>query len=145
MSVNLQFIIRRAWCQCLLVLGVIAALVGTADNAFAAQSVQLTWNKSTTTNVASYKVYFGTQSRVYPNSVAFGVVTNATIPGLAAGVTYYFAVTAATTNGNESAFSNEAIYTTSNSTVGITLVVQSSTQALGAVQLTWTASTDSDV
>jgi len=80
----------------------------------AATSVPLAWNVSTNTNIGGYKIYYGPASRNYTNSVDVGNVTNTVIAGLAAGVTYFFAATTYDTTGVESAFSNEATCTTTN-------------------------------
>jgi hypothetical protein len=62
---------------------------------------------SALTNLAGYKVYWGTGSRSYPNTadVSGASSTSHTLalnPG-----TYFFAVTALDSSGNESAFSGE--------------------------------------
>jgi hypothetical protein len=80
----------------------------------AATTVPLAWNVSTNANIGGYKIYFGPASRTYTNAVDVGNVTNTVIAGLAAGTTYYFAATTYDTAGVESAFSNEATYTTTN-------------------------------
>jgi len=77
---------------------------------FADQSVVLTWNPSPDANVAGYKIYYGGASLTYTNSVLPGNVTNVTILGLTEGATYYFAATTVDAAGDESEFSNEAIY-----------------------------------
>jgi fibronectin type 3 domain-containing protein len=124
---------------------VIAGLVALVGRLDAAQSVELTWTPSPGANVVGYKVYFGTQSRSYQNSVVFGTVSDVIIPGLASGMTYYFGVTAFDTNGEESVFcANEAVYTVPTSG-SIGLQVQASTQALQAAQVSWTASSESGV
>jgi hypothetical protein len=76
----------------------------------AAQSVILTWNPSTVPMVAGYKIYYGTASHHYTNTVIVGNVTTTTISGLAAGTTYFFAATTYDSVGDESAFSNEASF-----------------------------------
>ena len=78
--------------------------------ALASQSVTLTWVPSTDTAVAGFKVYYGPATQTYTNSLTLGLVTNVTVDGLVEGATYYFAATTYGTNGNESGFSNEAIY-----------------------------------
>lgn len=77
-------------------------------------STILTWTAPTTnvdgtslTNLAGYKVYYGTASGNYATSVDVGNVTTYTVTGLSSGTTYYFAVTAYNTNSGESGFSNE--------------------------------------
>jgi hypothetical protein len=78
----------------------------------ATQSVTLTWDSSDDPNVVGYKIYYGTASLDYTDSVMVGSVTNATITGLLDGTTYYFAATSLDSAGDESGFSNEAVFTT---------------------------------
>jgi hypothetical protein len=86
-------------------------------------SVTLGWDNSTDPTVGGYRVYYGVTSGLYPNSVTVGNVTTATIPGLASGVTYYFAVTTYNTSGMESPFSNEIIYVPGVPNIGLGAVV----------------------
>jgi len=86
----------------------LAALLGHVENSQAAQ-VRLEWNASSGTNVAGYKIYYGTQSRGYTNSVDAGNTTNYTVTGLQEGATYYFAVTAYDASRLESVYSDEVI------------------------------------
>ena len=79
--------------------------------ASAGRSVILAWKASDDTNVISYNAYYGTASRVYSQVVPTGKATAVTISGLAAGVTYYFAVTAVNAAGLESLPSSEVSYT----------------------------------
>ena len=71
----------------------------------------LSWSPSTTAGVVGYKIYIGTASGVYTQSVDVGNVTTYSVGGLTSGVVYYFAVTAYGANGNESAYSNEVTRT----------------------------------
>jgi hypothetical protein len=61
--------------------------------------------------VLGYRVYYGTASHTYIQSVGAGInagnATTFTVTGLTTG-TYYFAVTAYDAAGNESGFSVEA-------------------------------------
>jgi len=77
----------------------------------AGQSVTLTWNPGAAADVAGYKIYSGTASHIYSNVLPVGNTTNATLAGLVAGTTYYFAATTLDGAGNESSFSNETSYT----------------------------------
>ncbi len=83
--------------------------------AFASGSATLTWNSNTESDLAGYKIYYGTASRgsiTNPPSGYTNVIdlhntsTSYTINNLADG-TYYFAVTAYDTSNNESAYSAE--------------------------------------
>ena len=62
-------------------------------------------------NVAGYRLYYGPTSRIYTNSIDVGNTTSNKVSGLVNGSTYFFAVTAYTTAGVESAYSNEINYT----------------------------------
>jgi hypothetical protein len=77
--------------------------------AFATQSVTLSWNASADPTVAGYKIYYGTSSGVYPNSVDAGSATSVTITGLADGSTNYFAGTTYDSSNNESSYSSEIV------------------------------------
>lgn len=72
-------------------------------------NVKLAWDRSTSSDVVGYRIYYGIASGSYTNSVTVGSVTNYTISNLVNGVTYFFASKAYTTNGIESPFSNEAL------------------------------------
>ena len=72
-----------------------------------AASLQVSWNANTETNLAGYKVYYGTTSGTYDATVNVGNVTSYTIPSLSTGKTYYVAVTAYDTSSNESEKSTE--------------------------------------
>jgi regulation of enolase protein 1 (concanavalin A-like superfamily) len=90
--------------------GLIIALCATSFCARAATAT-LGWNASTSGGVAGYKVYQGTSSGNYTSSINAGNATQATASNLVSGTTYYFAVTAYTGAGAESAYSTEISYT----------------------------------
>jgi hypothetical protein len=69
--------------------------------------VTLTWDPNSEPDLAGYKVYVGESSRVYTLTLDVGNLATYTVTGLQAGHTYYFAVTAYDTSGNEGAFSTE--------------------------------------
>jgi len=73
-------------------------------------SATLLWNANSDSDLVGYKVYVGTQSGLYtfPGSpFTIGTVTSYTILNLPAGQTYFFALSAYDTYGNESPLSNE--------------------------------------
>ena len=88
--------------------------VATPSFVFGAQSVTFAWNPVTNANLAGYNIYYGSVSHSYTNVISVGNVTNATISGLVAGGTYYFAATTLSTSGLESGLSDEVSYTVPN-------------------------------
>jgi predicted RNase H-related nuclease YkuK (DUF458 family) len=143
MIVDCFSFIRSSRHFCSLILFVIVGL-GAGNFAHASQSVELTWTDSSSPEIVAYKVYFGTQSGQYDNSITFGDLADVLIPGLNSGQTYFFAVSAIDVNGNESPLSNETSYSVPGAS-SVQLDVQGTTSALNAAQLSWTASPDSDV
>ena len=65
-------------------------------------SLHLTWNGNTETDLAGYKVYYGTSPGSYGNPVVLGDVTEYELSGLEEGTLYYVALTAFDTSDNES-------------------------------------------
>ncbi len=88
---------------------------------FAAGSVVLAWDASPDATAVGYRIYYGVASGNYTNSATVGNVTNATLTGLADGVTYYFAAKAYNSIGDESIFSNETSYSVPGANVPPTL------------------------
>lgn len=78
-----------------------------------AEQVQLAWDAplqadgTPVSNVAGYKLYYGSQSGQYQTVVTVGLTTTYTVKNLSAGQTYHFAVKVYDSTGTESAFSNE--------------------------------------
>ncbi len=89
--------------------GILAALPSSL--AFGEGSVSLTWDRSAGTNIAGYRIHYGTTSHTYSNVIEAGTSTNATVSGLINGATYYFAATAYDTSNLESDYSTEVSYT----------------------------------
>lgn len=92
---------------------------GTSDvvGASGSNATTLSWNAPTTnadgtalTDLAGYKVYYGTSSGNYSLSVDIGNITGTVISSLESG-NWCFAVTAYDTSGNESAYSAETCKT----------------------------------
>ncbi len=73
-----------------------------------ADTATVSWQPNNEKDLAGYRVYHGTASRSYgaPEAVA-KTTTCCSFDGLAKGTTYYFAVTAVDTSGNESGYSAE--------------------------------------
>ncbi len=86
-------------------------LGGGAGRVSGAQSVVVSWDFSTTPDISAYRVYYGSQSGVYTNSVTvLGYLPEVPIENLKSGVTYYFAVQASDADGHNSALSEEISY-----------------------------------
>jgi VCBS repeat-containing protein len=89
---------------------VFAFLVGTSTKTHSAE-VTLGWNASTSAAVVGYILYHGDSSRDYNVHVDVENSTTYTFQDLLEGSTYFFAVTAYDTYGNESDYSAEVVYT----------------------------------
>ena len=83
----------------------ILAIAGIAQ----AATVQVTWNPNTEPDLAGYRLYVGEASGQYGEPVDVGNVTGHVMEITPQhGATYYFALTAYDTSGNESGYSDEA-------------------------------------
>ncbi|HTV43621.1 MAG TPA: Ig-like domain-containing protein [Candidatus Sulfotelmatobacter sp.] len=98
-----------------------------------AQSINLSWTPSTSTNVVGYNIYYGAVSGTYTNEISTGNVTNLTVSNLVFGATYYLTVAAVNNYGIQSALgspvscilSSDPSISITNATNG--MVVSSST------------------
>jgi Fibronectin type III domain len=87
-------------------------LSGSLSLAQTTQSVMLAWDTDTDPTVVGYNnLDYGTSSGSLTQTENVGNVSTATVPGLTAGETYYFAVTAYNAAGVNSAYSNEVSFT----------------------------------
>ena len=88
-------------------LAALAVLLSTLIPADAlAANVRLQWNPNSESDVSGYRVYFGTSSGSYSQSVNVGKVLDYTLSGLSAGQNYYFVATATNVSGIESIYSS---------------------------------------
>jgi hypothetical protein len=87
-----------------------------SENFALAGSATLQWNANSETDLAGYRIYYGTSARTgtdpktctlcgYATKVDVGKVTTYTVSNLTNNTTYYFSVSAYDTSNNESAFS----------------------------------------
>jgi hypothetical protein len=72
-----------------------------------AGSATLNWQPNGESDLAGYRVYYGTETRIYGPPLNVSTATEYSLNDLAEGMTYYFAVTALDTSGNESGYSIE--------------------------------------
>jgi len=85
--------------------GTPATEVATPTEPASARIVSLAWEPPAG-NIAGYNLYYGTSPGNYTNNLHVGLTPSYTLSGLSPG-TYYFAVTANDSFGNESDYSNE--------------------------------------
>jgi hypothetical protein len=89
----------------------------SANIVFAGSAI-LSWNANAESDLAGYKIYYGTAARTgtdpkscglcgYSTSVNVGNVRTYTISSLTNNTTYYFSVSAYDTSNNESTFSSQ--------------------------------------
>ena len=89
---------------------IFALVIFLISPAQAAPSVTLKWDPSRASDVAGYRLYYGTSSRAYTQKLDIGSNTATLVSNLAEGRTYFFAVTAYNAAA-ESSPSNEVSYT----------------------------------
>jgi len=89
---------------------------GNATNATSttAGTATLAWDAVTDPGLQGYRVYYGTLAGTYLQSPGQGLPvgngkTTYQVTGLSTGATYYFAVTAYDSQGDESPYSNEVL------------------------------------
>ena len=75
-----------------------------------ADTAVVSWSPNTETDLAGYKIYYGTSSGAYDDALDVGNETSFAVNGLVKGTVYFFAVTAYDFSGNESGFSREVVY-----------------------------------
>ncbi len=78
-----------------------------AQSIYTEGGLTLAWDANKETDLAGYKLYYGTESGVYGEPVVLEAITQYTLKGLEIGVTYYLVLTAFDTFNNESDYSVE--------------------------------------
>ncbi len=105
-----------------------------------AASVTLTWQRNQEPDIAGYKIFYGTRSGRYTNSITIDDTANQplersyTVDGLQEGATYYFAIKAFDLAGQEGVFSDEI-----SKTIPVSTVISKSA---GTVSGAWYTSQD---
>jgi chitinase len=109
--------ISRIWVYSLeITICLIAGIIATS--VFAAQ-VTLAWDPNSESDLAGYRIHYGTASGSYSVHIDVHNVTTYTVTGLTNGQTYYLAATAYDSAGNESGYSNQVNYTVPTATNGV--------------------------
>ena len=103
--------LARCFCATLFITLLHTATLGQAATSQAyLYNLNLEWNPSSSPGISGYRIYYGSSSGNFTNTITLGNISNGTVPGLTGGIAYYFAVTSVDTNGVESIFSNELNY-----------------------------------
>jgi predicted phage tail protein len=116
-----------------------------APSSLFAADVSLAWDANSETDLAGYRIYYGTSSRSYGSPVTLGKVTTYTVQSLSSG-TYFFTVTAFNSSGAESGYSNEVTTTIAptDTTPPVYVAISAgSITSTGAI-VTWTTNELSD-
>jgi hypothetical protein len=90
--------LRRAFCVALFLVAICSSF---------AESLSLGWDTNPESNIAGYRLRYGTVSGNYTITKEVGNSTTITLPDLVAGTTYYFSVSAYNTDGLEGPSSEE--------------------------------------
>ncbi len=108
-----------------------------------AESVTLRWTQNSEPDLQGYNLYFGTSSRSYGAPIPVGRVTQYRVNNLTAGRTYYFALTAVDTAGNESGYSTEiSHYLSSEDPLSANLSMDRSSPQTNGQSIVFTGSAD---
>jgi len=89
------------------ILVILSAFLTLLSGQAIAASLQVSWNANTDADLAGYKVYYGTLTGTYGPAVDVRNVTAYQIANVQSGSTYYVAVSAYDSSGNESSRSTE--------------------------------------
>jgi hypothetical protein len=120
----------------------VISFLGYGAAALAGDAI-LTWDPNIEPELAGYKVYYGAASGSYGAPIVIGNQTTYTITGLGTG-TYYFAVTAYDTSGNESGYSNQGSKTFSDTTPPVISAINVSNITSSGAGIAWTTNEPSD-
>ncbi len=120
-------------------------------NALAAD-VSLAWDANTESDLAGYRVYYGTSSRQYGGPIDVGNPTpvgnqvSYIVTNLTPGVQYYFAVTAYNSSGSESGYSNEVttVVGSADTTPPTISGVSTSRVTYNSANVAWTTNESAD-
>ncbi len=111
-------------------------------------SIDLSWTANIESDMAGYNIYRSTTSPVLLTTPINGTLvtgTTYTDTGLTNGQTYYYAITAKDTTGNESVLSNEVSATPTDLTAPSKPTGLNATAGDTKIDLSWTANTEPDL
>ncbi len=111
------------------------------SSAYALQQADFSWLPNQETNLVGYKIYYSTVSSQYNQTIDVGNpgiindVVQTTVSGLEDGTTYYFAATAYDTDGFESDYSQEVVWTSPSPPVAHDVVFSAFEDSIAKDQL----------
>ena len=105
-----MFTRRKGYLSLLFLVALLAFLAIWSISGVSTVEVKLAWDPSPNPNVTGYKIYYSRSNWEHATVIDVGNRTEYTVSGLDAGVTYSFAATAYSRNGDESSFSNVVKY-----------------------------------
>jgi len=74
------------------------------------ETATVRWDANSERDLKGYRIYYGTSSGEYEKIIDVGLTTSLIVDGLNAEMTYFFAMTALDSSGNESIFSSEVMF-----------------------------------
>ncbi len=93
--------------SCIRCLTAAFAILAAPHGDLSAATVDLAWNANPESDIAGYRLSYGTTPGVFPNSIQVGKTTTASVTGLSEGTTYYFVVAAINQADQQGVASNE--------------------------------------
>ncbi len=112
--------------------------------AVAGSPATISWNANSESDLAGYRVYYGTSADNYSKVENVGNVTTYVINDLTPGVTYYFVVTAYDNSGNESGYSSEATLNIPDTAPPFISAVSASNLTTTGATITWATDEPAD-
>ena len=93
-----------------IILSFIIVLISSVPFAYSAQVI-VTWHPNKESDIAGYRLHFGSERGKYTSTVDVGNQTSWVLSNIGSGRRYYFAATAYDIDGNESDYSQEVVHT----------------------------------
>ena len=93
-----------------IILSFIIVLISSVPFAYSAQVI-VTWHPNKESDIAGYRLHFGSERGKYTSTVDVGNQTSWVLSNIGSGRRYYFAATAYDVDGNESDYSQEVVHT----------------------------------
>lgn len=123
---------------------VVSGLLGSMSAVHASQSITLGWDLDADPQITGYRLYYGTASGSYTQSLDVGDLNTVTLLSLAGGNTYYAVVTSYNTAGAESLPSDEVSFNVATNSVPMVSLASPGSTINGPATITLSASASAD-